>query len=184
MAKFLSHLGVLQFKDYVTLANAACGLLAILLVFARDAWAPALVVLGVVFDALDGMVSRKARKGKAASANAFGVELDSLADGLTFGLAPVVLLLGPSILSGTHLVDQFFALALLSGVFYLCCILTRLALFNLQKDKGYFEGMPSPLAAVLALTWNLLVPAWGWVGLLVFGALAASSYRFSKPKVG
>jgi CDP-diacylglycerol--serine O-phosphatidyltransferase len=179
-AGFLAHLRGLQLKDYLTLGNAASGALAVALALSREPAALLAILLGVVFDALDGLVARG--RGKP---NPFGVQLDSLADAVTFGLAPVALALAPVL--GARLLTGEASLPLLtfaSGAVYLACILVRLARFNLQKGKGYFEGLPSPAAGLLVAFVAAVDPADAWLALLVAGALAASGYRVPKPKLG
>jgi CDP-diacylglycerol--serine O-phosphatidyltransferase len=141
----------------LTLGNAVCGFAAIASAskigtaeaageadwyFALSGW---LIVGAMVFDALDGYV---ARLSKAASD--FGVQLDSLCDAISFGLAPAFLLLrlGP----GWSPVPRLHqALAMISAL-YMVCALLRLARFNVQTGlepagPKRFRGLPSPGAA-------------------------------------
>ena len=83
-----------QLADFLTLANAACGVLAIFAVLAyvesldlrRLLAAAALIPLALVFDILDGRVARSRRRHSA-----MGRELDSLADVISFGVAPAAI---------------------------------------------------------------------------------------------
>lgn len=130
----------------ITLGNLTCGFASVLL--AADGeyeWAAWLILLGMVFDALDGQVARMTR-----SAGNFGVQLDSLCDVVTFGLAPAVLINRISLDYGRlGMPDQ--AVWLLS-VLYVVCAVLRLARFNLEtgteaEDHERFYGLPSPAAA-------------------------------------
>jgi CDP-diacylglycerol--serine O-phosphatidyltransferase len=139
------------------LANAASGVAAILFsllyvesrspadFFAAAAFTPA----ALLFDWLDGRVARWRRKHSA-----LGRELDSLADIISFGVAPAVLGFAAGLRGGW----DWLAL-----VYFVCCGVSRLARYNVtaealsgSDDKvAYFEGTPIPttflLTAVLAL---------------------------------
>ncbi len=114
-----------------------------------------LVILGGVFDALDGLLARVTR-----STTDFGGQLDSLADVVTFGVAPAVLtvvlmtthLAGEAILPSPiseHLVGRF---AWVSSAVYVAFVAIRLARYNVEHSKPEFDhrafrGLPSPGAA-------------------------------------
>jgi CDP-diacylglycerol--serine O-phosphatidyltransferase len=142
----------------LTLGNAVCGFAAIACAskissdsisgehdayfFALSGW---LIVGAMVFDALDGYVARLAK-----SASAFGMQLDSLCDAISFGAAPafLILRLGP----GWSPVPQLHqALAIIAALYMVCTIL-RLARFNVEttvdpSSAKRFRGLPSPGAA-------------------------------------
>jgi CDP-diacylglycerol---serine O-phosphatidyltransferase len=110
--------------------------------FALSGW---LIVAAMVFDALDGYVARLSK-----SASDFGVQLDSLCDAISFGLAPAFLLLrlGPGWEPMRRLHQ---GLAMIAALYMVCAIL-RLARFNVQStlEPGgvkRFRGLPSPAAA-------------------------------------
>lgn len=123
-----------------TAANLACGFGAVLLAF-RDyhLWAAALVAFSIVFDVLDGAVARL-----VGATSPFGMQLDSMADLISFGVAPAVLI-------HTWALTQWPVLAWLFAFFWLGCAAFRLARFNVTidplADKRYFIGLPSPGAA-------------------------------------
>ena len=99
----------------------------------------------MVLDTLDGFFARLTN-----SSTAFGVELDSLADMVSFGLAP-------AILAFTWGLWPLKRLGWAAGFIYVTAAAMRLARFNIQTaavtDKRYFVGMPSPPAAgVIAST--------------------------------
>ena len=162
-----------------TTGNMACGFSAILLAFSdRFTWAAALLGGAIVLDIADGAVARL-----VGATSPFGVQLDSLADLVSFGLAPAVLV-------HTWALPQNPVLAWLSAFFWLACAAFRLARFNVTvdplADKKYFVGLPSPGATlvVIATLLALRTPHHGPGMLLpvavsiVPAALMVSSIRF------
>ena len=142
----------------ITLANLFCGFLAIsyaadaMLIAAGDPSAAAeriaragfLVMLAMIFDALDGRVARI-----TGQVSEFGGNLDSLADIVTFGVAPAFMTkaLSEQIL---HLSNHRLTLAFC--VFYVICAALRLARYGVEEDQeetGHqtFLGLPTPGAA-------------------------------------
>ncbi|MEZ6018531.1 MAG: CDP-alcohol phosphatidyltransferase family protein [Planctomycetota bacterium] len=139
-----------------TLANAGCGLLAISK--AIDALAAGaktqeyhhllesscwLVVLALVFDALDGKVARL-----TDSSSPMGAQLDSFADAITFGVAPAMV--AKTMLEAEGLFHP--RLNFLAVAAYSLLAVVRLARFNLTTEPGeehhrFFQGLPSPAAA-------------------------------------
>ncbi|MHC4273916.1 MAG: CDP-alcohol phosphatidyltransferase family protein [Planctomycetota bacterium] len=117
-----------------------------------------LVFLGMLFDAVDGWVARLTR-----SISELGTHLDSLADAVTFGVAPAYIMLqlvghhlsdaqGTSII-GPEADDVLGKVVWAVAVLYLCCAALRLARFNVEAGPGRiergsaFRGLPSPGAA-------------------------------------
>jgi CDP-diacylglycerol--serine O-phosphatidyltransferase len=96
-ARHLSMIRGFHLADFLTLGNAACGVIAIFAVMAyvetrdlrRLMVAAALIPLALVFDVLDGRVARSRRKHSV-----MGRELDSLADVISFGVAPAAIAYG------------------------------------------------------------------------------------------
>jgi CDP-diacylglycerol--serine O-phosphatidyltransferase len=129
-------------------ALALCsGLISIRFSIAKEFdYALAAIVVSAVLDGLDGRLARRLRV-----SSRFGAEFDSLADFLSFGVAPIVLLFfwGEDAMTGAiSLCLMAFALA----------SATRLARFNAQSNpeeaawqKAYFTGMPTPSAALAVL---------------------------------
>jgi len=159
--------------NLITLANAFCGLLALakaidalalstensVVFYQKMEMACFLVFLGMVFDSLDGLVARLTR-----GHSAFGAELDSFSDALTFGVVPAmlakVLIEHEGELTGNVGDPRLHFLAAAS--FALMAIL-RLVRFNLESEpdddhKG-FRGLPSPAAAgaVASTIWLYLI---------------------------
>jgi len=137
----------------------------------------------MVLDALDGFLARLTN-----STSAFGVELDSLADVVSFGLAP-------AILAFTWGLWPLGRLGWAAGFVYVTAAAMRLARFNIQTgggtDKRYFVGLASPsAAAVIAATvyiypWGLQDPRLAILALpmvLVPGFLMVSTIRFRSIK--
>lgn len=137
-------LKLIKTPDIFTLFNALSGALSIYYaVFWKFKIAAVFLLIAVLFDWLDGKVARKIKR----SGN-FGRELDSLADLVSFGVAPVVLafnLVRPSL-------PYFIIFA-----FFLLCGILRLARFNIKKQKTHFEG--------IAITTN------GWLFPIIYFAL-------------
>src|SRR5688572_22557737 len=101
------------------------------------------ILLGAIFDMLDGVMARLTK-----SASEFGVELDSLADVVTFGV-------GPSAIVYSLFFWQYEGVGLLVAALPAICGALRLARFNVQLvgfDKDYFKGLPIPSAALLVIS--------------------------------
>src|SRR3954453_8204288 len=134
--------GVYLLPSMFTVANLFCGY-ACVVYSTRGDFDTAAVLIGIamVLDTLDGFLARLTR-----STSAFGVELDSLADVVSFGLAP-------AILAFTWGMWPLGRLGWAAGFIYVTAAAMRLARFNIQtspvSDKRYFAGMPSPAAAAV-----------------------------------
>ena len=126
-----------------TLANMLCGFAAIL-VSIRGEYELATVLIGlsIVFDITDGAVARL-----VGAVTPFGLQFDSLADLVSFGLAPA--LLAFTLFSEGR--DEWDPLGWVVCFLWVACAAIRLARFNTTidptADKRYFTGMPSPGAA-------------------------------------
>ena len=142
--------------DLLTLANASCGTMSIFFCLSyiaddRSRWLWAAFVLPVfalIFDALDGYVARL----NANRQSRLGADLDSLADIVSFGVAPAVL-------GYTLGLRGLWDVAVLT--FFVCSGISRLARFNVTSasltdvDTGkvrHFEGTPIPTSIVLVIT--------------------------------
>ncbi len=139
-----------------TTLNMISGFSSVLLAFrGHFTLAAVLIAVSIVFDIADGFVARM-----VGATSPFGVQLDSLADLISFGLAPAVLV-------HTWALDEWPVLAWLAAFFWLACAAFRLARFNVTidpaADKRYFVGLPSPGAAgvVIATIFALDAPVWG-----------------------
>jgi CDP-diacylglycerol--serine O-phosphatidyltransferase len=119
-----------------------------------------LIILAAFFDFLDGLVARFSK-----SYSRFGVELDSLADIVSFGVAPAVLLVSFSLISRGHWAWILGFVFLMAGTF-------RLARFNLSatlEKKANFVGLPLPSAAIVIVSYILFsYEIWGEIRLHKF----------------
>jgi CDP-diacylglycerol--serine O-phosphatidyltransferase len=176
--------GVFLLPSLMTVGNLFCGY-ACVVYSTRGDFDTAAVLIGIamVLDTLDGFLARLTK-----SSSAFGVELDSLADVVSFGLAP-------AILAFTWGLWPLGRLGWAAGFVYVTAAAMRLARFNIQTgsttDKRYFAGLPSPAAgAVIASTvfmypWGLQDPRLAILALpmvLVPGFLMVSTIRFRSIK--
>ncbi|HRE56877.1 MAG TPA: CDP-diacylglycerol--serine O-phosphatidyltransferase [Candidatus Kapabacteria bacterium] len=145
-----------------TLANLFCGFSAIIAISDGKFFDAGLFILFAgIFDALDGFVARLTR-----SASPLGVQLDSLCDATSFGVAPSFLLYEVC-LQHSHTFGILLAsIPALAGVF-------RLARFNVEltslEDKKYFTGMPIPAGALTVVSYVL------FFGLNTSGTLFSQS---------
>ncbi|MEM4254714.1 MAG: CDP-alcohol phosphatidyltransferase family protein [Candidatus Norongarragalinales archaeon] len=162
----------LHLKDLLSLANACSGFLAMAFFFLFGYLSAfVMVLLAMLADFLDGKVARK--QGKHDD---FGVQLDSLADGVSFALAPAALVFFQHYPATAF---AFFAL-LLAGLFYLSAGLVRLAEYNSQKEKGFYYGLPSPFAAFFVLLFGWIGVEAGAAVLLLAGVLMLSKFKLKK----
>jgi CDP-diacylglycerol--serine O-phosphatidyltransferase len=131
--------GVYLIPSSFTVANVFCGFYAIVSSIRGEfAFAGALIGVAILLDTLDGRVARFAN-----ASSEFGKEFDSLADQVSFGVAPMVLAYGWAL----HLWPR---LGWLIGFLFVICGALRLARFNIQQssvDKRFFVGLPIPAAA-------------------------------------
>jgi CDP-diacylglycerol--serine O-phosphatidyltransferase len=135
-----------------TAASLFCGFYAIISAMGdRYEAAAAAIFLSGLLDGLDGRVARLTR-----STSQFGVEFDSLADLVAFGVAP-------ALLAFQWALAPFGRLGWLAAFMYVVCGALRLARFNVQKsveDVSYFKGLPIPAAACLIASLVLFVSFW------------------------
>ena len=181
--KQIVHLSMLRSysaADLLTLANAFAGTGSILLMLSYlvtlESWrvslALGLLPLALAFDVTDGWIARG-----RSQPSAFGQELDSLADIVSFGVAPVVVAYGLGMRGGLD------ALIL---VFFVGCGISRLARFNitvaqLADETGkvkYFEGTPIPSSLLLILV-LIICFSMGYIGdRLPLGVVSIASFHW------
>ncbi|MEO5698606.1 MAG: CDP-diacylglycerol--serine O-phosphatidyltransferase [Burkholderiaceae bacterium] len=191
--------------DLLTLANASCGTLSVFACLSyiednrsRQLWAAfVLPVLALIFDVLDGYVARLDRERQSR----LGADLDSLADIVSFGVAPAVL---GYTLGLRGLWDVIFL------TYFVCCGISRLARFNVTSSAltnqatgkvTYFEGTPIPTSIVFVIALAVLhqfdltgatFPGGHWnvagrglhpfsILYLISGSLMISTIRVPKP---
>jgi len=168
--KHFSMIRGFHLADFLTLGNAACGVAGVLCAMAYVAEptlaffmaAAALAPAAFAFDVLDGRVARSRQQHSA-----LGRELDSLADVISFGVAPAALAFAAGLRGGWDWVVL---------VYFVCCGVSRLARYNVTAESlsqgtgkvRYFEGTPIPTSVVLTAV--LAFAAWrGRVGADVLG---------------
>ena len=156
--------------DFLTLANAACGMASVLFAMrymesralGHFLWAAALTPAAFIFDVLDGKVARSRNQHSA-----LGRELDSLSDVISFGVGPAALAFAAGMRGGWDAVILLY---------FVCCGVSRLARFNVTAEAlseggdkvKYFEGTPIPTSVVL--TGALAFAAWqGRLGDSLYG---------------
>ena len=150
------------FPGVFTMGNMFCGFLAIIsCVRGADPTEPAwLILLAFLLDSLDGKVARISK-----TSSAFGVELDSLADLVSFAVAPAVVLYSYKLIT-------FGQWGWMLGFIYIMAAAFRLARFNLQADmeeKKNFIGLPVPAAATAIASYIIFTQhIWGELRLEKF----------------
>jgi CDP-diacylglycerol--serine O-phosphatidyltransferase len=164
--------------DWFTLGNAVCGIGSIFstmtYVLSSDIthiyYASALVFAALVFDVLDGRIARWRNK-----SSAMGRELDSLADIISFGVAPAILAYGCGM---RGLYDRVLL------AYFVACGVSRLARYNITAEEisqgtgkvTYFEGTPIPTSFLLVML-LAVAAAYGAVGEnLWFGATSLAGF--------
>ena len=133
--------GVYLLPSLFTMGNMFCGYACIVYSMRGDfATAAPFIGFAMVLDMLDGRIARM-----TGSTSDFGIEFDSLADVISFGMAP-------AILAFTWGLQPLGRLGWAVGFLFVAAAAVRLARFNIQAgsvDKRYFVGMPSPAAAAV-----------------------------------
>jgi len=166
--------------DLITLGNASCGMGSVLSSMSyvadgdRSAMMLALVLLPValVFDVLDGYVARHRHQ-----SSPLGADLDSLADVVSFGVAPAVIGFA---LGLRGLVDAFVL------VYFVGCGIGRLARFNATAAElagpsgkvAYYEGTPIPTSLLLVAMFGWFFAQGSFDSALPFGRIALGDWTF------
>lgn len=171
--------GIYLLPTLFTVGNLFCGYSSIVQAsLGAIETAALLIIVAGVLDGLDGRIARLTR-----TTSAFGVEFDSLADMISFGVAPAML-------AYHWALAGFGRLGWLIGFIYVVCAAMRLARFNLQAnvgDKRHFAGLPSPAAAGMLAAVAFAFPSQsytGWVSVLLavlvagVGLLMISRFRY------
>jgi len=209
-AKARLHRGMYLLPSMFTMRNIAAGYFSITETIKATTgvgnaqthldWAAIAILFAIPFDALDGRIARLTN-----TCSEFGKELDSLADAITFGVAPSLL----ALIWGFHFlpdsINTQLKMDLQHAGAFICFLfliggVSRLARFNIAHDaqprnpgrpgRKYFVGMPIPaaaglLAATVHLCYGIPVEDWWWwiaipwlvmVGLS--GFLMVSTWRF------
>lgn len=144
----------------LTLGNLLCGCLGIIAAFeANMVWASIFIAIAAVFDFFDGMVARL-----MGISGELGKQLDSLADAVTFGVLPGIMMYQwISISLGdyfTPFFDRSFTHQVLASTGLLVALFSalRLAIFNIDtRQSDVFIGVPTPANAVLIASFPLIM---------------------------
>ncbi len=133
--------------NMITMSNMTMGFFAIIFASKGDAdsimMAGILVFIGSMFDAMDGAVARAMQV-----VSQVGVELDSLADGIAYGIAPAVIAYQSFLIQLPRIGGGFDAGMIIAPIYPICAIY-RLARFNTSSEEKYgFTGLPSPAAGI------------------------------------
>lgn len=143
--------GMYLLPSVFTLGNIFCGYVSIVRSTAGEFEAAALLILvAALLDALDGRVARL-----TGTSSEFGLQFDSLADVVSFGVAPAMLAFSWSL-------SSFGRLGWAVSFLFVACGAMRLARFNLAStphDRRWFIGMPIPAAACVLATTIFAHPA-------------------------
>lgn len=149
--------------DIFTLANLVSGFIAVIKVFEQEyVFASVLIVIAMVFDLLDGKVARW-----LDITSSLGKELDSLADAISFVIAPALLVY--------FRIFEASTTGLVVSIVIAVCGILRLAKFNTLKPLPYFIGVPTPWFTAIVIifvvcNFSLGMPA----NTIIFLALALS----------
>ena len=178
MRKHFSMIREFQLADWFTLGNAVCGTGAMfsMLSYLQTAevkhvyYAGGLVFAAMIFDVLDGRIARWRQKHSS-----LGRELDSLADVISFGVAPAVIAYGCGM---QGLYDRVIL------TFFVACGVSRLARYNVTADElsgesgkvRYFEGTPIPTSLLLVLVLFLAATQGAVHESLWFGQVAFAGF--------
>lgn len=140
--------GIYILPNLFTTGNLFFGFLAIVQSFHHDFLKAAYsILIASVFDNLDGKVARLAR-----ATSQFGVEYDSLADLISFGMAPAFLVFNSDL-------SSYHRLGLLAAFLFAACGALRLARFNVvtkRVSSRFFVGLPIPAGAVFLVSLELV----------------------------
>lgn len=161
--------------NMVTSGNLLCGLFSLILVlhgrYIPAAW---MIFFAVIFDGFDGKVARMLGGGSQ-----FGLEFDSLADLVSFGVAPSMLMYQVS-------VRELHILGAVTACFFALCVALRLARFNVVHVPGPFQGLPCPAGGLFVSSFVIArvnMPSWATAGVLgLTGLLMISSIPYANMK--
>jgi len=164
--------GVYILPNLFTTGNLFCGFWSIISVFQEHYFYGAVaILLAAIFDVLDGKVARL-----AGATSKFGIQYDSLADLVSFGIAPAVL-------AFSWALRPFGRFGWFAAFLFVVCGALRLARFNVLAavgDTKYFKGLPIPAAASmvsLVILLYLRLIETGWIkDIVVLGMIYALAF--------
>ncbi|MDM8528582.1 CDP-diacylglycerol--serine O-phosphatidyltransferase [Anaerolineales bacterium HSG24] len=162
-----------------TLSSLMFGTVAIMVLSDKEfLLAATLILLGSILDVLDGQLAQRLE-----AVSDIGKELDSLADVVTFGVAPTILLY--------HLMLQVGVIqpiAILSSLAFVVAGAFRLARFNTTPSNrsAYFQGMPIPMGSILLITGSFwqgwAINVWWTIVVVTVSYLMISPFAYPKIK--
>lgn len=162
-----------------TITSLMCGVVAIMvLADGNFLLAAILIMLGSILDVLDGQLAVR-----LDAVSDIGKELDSLADVVTFGVAPTLLIYHLLLMVG---VDRH--IAVLSSLAFVMAGALRLARFNtITSDRNaFFKGMPIPMGSALLVTasfWqHWVINIWWTIAVITVSYLMVSNFAYPKSK--
>lgn len=161
-----------------TLCSLIFGTLAVIVLYDNNFLvAGLLIILGSILDVLDGRLANRLN-----TTSSIGKELDSLADIVTFGVAPTMLVYHLFLIDGVAK-----PVAILTSLPFVVAGAYRLARFNVitsSAPPGYFKGMPIPAASMLLITGSFSqqweIHTWWFVMVLLVSYLMVSPITFYK----
>ena len=168
---------ILSIADIITIINAVLGFLALLMVFSNQLQiAASLILLGLLFDGLDGIVARRMRK------SGMGEYLEAIADMVSLSIAPLALLY--KIYYDAVFSQLYLHLVLgIVLVFSMICSSIRLSSFSLLKQKQFFLGLPTSASAIFLVAASFLKPDTLYIlpVIIILSLTMISSILFPKP---
>jgi len=171
-----SMVKLLSLADAISLLNALFGFLAIIILLSTGFihLSFSFLLLAILADGLDGIISRRKKRSK------IGENLDSIADIISMGVAPLLFAYNQY-----RNIEVFQIVLIIGFLFYLISSIIRLASFPLLKKEDSFIGLPIPSASLLILTTTYLqLPVIVLIILLFLsGLLMISNIEFIKPDV-
>ncbi len=170
-------LNLIKFADIFTLINVALGLISIVFSINNNFdYAAFVLIIAVIFDYLDGKIAKTMQQ-----QSTFGKELDSLADTVSFGVAPAIF--GFSLMQFAGNINQLqITFGVIAFAIFLSCGILRLARYNIMDLKGAFQGMPITVNGIiipLAYFLNAPVKFYPYI-YLVLGIFMVSSFKIKK----
>ncbi|MGO4502043.1 MULTISPECIES: CDP-diacylglycerol--serine O-phosphatidyltransferase [unclassified Dyella] len=181
------HRGIYLLPNLFTTGAMFAGFYAIVTSIAGDFSAAAIAVfVAALLDGMDGRVARLTN-----TQTEFGVQYDSLSDLVSFGLAPALVMYTWSLSSLKDYGPTWGKIGWAGAFIYAACAALRLARFNTQVgvvDKRYFQGLASPAAAAVCMSFVWTMDKFGILGAevpfltlvmaVLVGLLMVSNFRY------
>ncbi|WP_266180961.1 CDP-diacylglycerol--serine O-phosphatidyltransferase [Dyella humicola] len=181
------HRGIYLLPNLFTTGAMFAGFYAIVVSIGGDFSSAAIAVfVAALLDGMDGRVARL-----TGTQTEFGVQYDSLSDLVSFGLAPALVMYTWSLSTLRDFGPTWGKIGWAAAFIYAACAALRLARFNTQVaviDKRYFQGLPSPAAAAVCMSFVWSMDKFGILGeevcfitmvmAVVVGLLMVSRFRY------